>query len=170
MLEAGEDARFIARRLVILASEDVGLADSMGLVVANAAAHAVEFAGLPEAQLNLAHATIYLAAAPKSGTVKEALGAAFSDVRERPAGRVPSYLRSTHPWQKRVTKEGTGYLYPHADPRGFIEQEYRPDATAGRTYYRPTAHGDEERIGRYLAQLWGDVRSEPDDEEPGGTG
>jgi putative ATPase len=151
MLEAGEDARFIARRLVILASEDVGLADSMALVVANAAAHAVEFAGLPEAQLNLAHAVIYLAAAPKSGTVKDALGKAYDDVRGRPAGRVPAYLRSVHPWQRRVTKEGTGYLYPHDYPDGWVAQEYRPESTSGRVYYRPTNHGDEARIGRQMA-------------------
>jgi putative ATPase len=150
MLEAGEDARFIARRLVILASEDVGLADSMGLVVANAAAHAVEFAGLPEAQLNLAHAVIYLATAPKSGAVKSALGAAFADVRERPAGRVPAPLRQAHPYQRRVTKEGTGYLYPHDYPEGWVAQQYRPDETQGRVYYRPTAHGEEADIAAGL--------------------
>ncbi|MEA3077529.1 MAG: putative ATPase [Actinomycetota bacterium] len=156
MLEAGEDARFIARRLVILASEDVGLADSMALVVANAAAHAVEFAGLPEAQLNLAHATIYLASAPKSGSVKDALGKAFDDVRERPAGRVPAHLRSAHPWQKRVTKEGTGYLYPHAYPEGWVAQEYRPDEVSGRVYYEPTEHGEEQAIGEVLRRRRGD--------------
>ncbi len=146
MLEAGEDARFIARRLVILASEDVGLADSTGLLVANAAAHAVEFAGLPEAQLNLAHATIYLATAPKSGAVKFALGRAFADVRERPAGRVPVHLRSATPWQQRVTKDGTGYLSPHDSPEGWVAQRYRPDEVEGRTYYEPTQHGAEADI------------------------
>jgi putative ATPase len=150
MLEAGEDARFIARRLVILASEDVGLADSMGLVVANAAAHAVEFAGLPEAQLNLAHAVIYLATAPKSGAVKNAIGRAFADVRERPAGRVPSHLRSVHPYQRNRTKEGTGYLYPHDYPEGWVEKEHRPDAVSGRIYYEPTDHGEEGEIGANL--------------------
>ena len=150
MLEAGEDARFIARRLVILASEDVGLADSNGLLVANAAAHAVEFAGLPEAQLNLAHATIYLATAPKSGAVKDALAAAFADVRERPAGRVPAHLRSATDWQKRVTKDGTGYLYPHAYPEGWVAQQYRPDEVEGRHYYEPTHHGAEADIAAGL--------------------
>ena len=150
MLEAGEDARFIARRLVILASEDVGLADSMGLVVANAAAHAVEFAGLPEAQLNLAHAVIYLATAPKSGAVKNAVGKAFADVRERPAGRVPAPLRQAHPYQRRVTKEGTGYLYPHDYPEGWVAQQYRPDEVDGRIYYEPTVHGEEAEIGANL--------------------
>jgi putative ATPase len=156
MLEAGEDARFIARRLVILASEDVGLADSMGLVVANAAAHAVEFAGLPEAQLNLAHAVIYLATAPKSGAVKNAIGKAFADVRERPAGRVPAPLRQVHPYQRNRTKEGTGYLYPHDYPEGWVEQEYRPDEVSGRVYYEPTEHGEEAEIGANL-------RRRPDD-------
>ncbi|HUP84987.1 MAG TPA: replication-associated recombination protein A [Acidimicrobiales bacterium] len=150
MLEAGEDARFIARRLVILASEDVGLADSMGLVVANAAAHAVEFAGLPEAQLNLAHAVVYLATAPKSGAVKNAIGRAFADVKERPAGRVPAPLRSVHPYQRRVTKEGTGYLYPHDHPDGWVAQEYRPDEVSGRIYYEPTANGEEVEIAAKL--------------------
>ena len=150
MLEAGEDARFIARRLVILASEDVGLADSMGLVVANAAAHAVEYAGLPEAQLNLAHAVIYLATAPKSGAVKNAVGKAFADVKERPAGRVPAPLRQAHPYQRRVTKEGTGYLYPHDYPEGWVAQQYRPDEVDGRVYYEPTEHGEEAEIGANL--------------------
>ena len=158
MLEAGEDARFIARRLVILASEDVGLADSMGLVVANAAAHAVEFAGLPEAQLNLAHAVIYLATAPKSGAVKNAIGKAFADVRERPAGRVPAPLRQAHPYQRRVTKEGTGYRYPHDYPEGWVAQQYRPDEVQGRIYYEPTVHGEEAEIGANLrrAEVAGD--------------
>ena len=159
MLEAGEDARFIARRLVILASEDVGLADSPGLLVANAAAHAVEFAGLPEAQLNLAHATIYLATAPKSGAVKSALGAAFADVRERPAGRVPAPLRQAHPYQRRVTKEGTGYLYPHDHPEGWVAQQHRPDEVEGRRYYRPTVHGAEADIAEHLP-------AEGDDDPP----
>jgi putative ATPase len=158
MLEAGEDARFIARRLVILASEDVGMADPMGLLVANAAAHAVEFAGLPEAQLNLAHAVIYLATAPKSGAVKEAIGAAFADVRERPAGRVPAPLRQAHPYQRRVTKEGTGYVYPHADPEGWVAQQHRPDEVEGRRYYQPTTHGREADIAAKLPDEGGEPR------------
>src|SRR5688572_21287893 len=101
MLAAGEDARFIARRLVILASEDIGMADPTGLLVADAAARAVEFVGLPEAQLNLAQAVIHLATAPKSNTSMVALGRAQADVAERPAGPVPPHLRSTHPYQKR---------------------------------------------------------------------
>jgi putative ATPase len=156
MLEAGEDARYIARRLVILASEDVGMADSMGIVVADAAARAVEFVGLPQAALNLAHAVIYLATAPKSNTTMAALSRAFDDVRKRPAGAVPGYLRSVHPYQRNKLKEGGGYRYPHNDPSGFIPQEYRPPELAGEIYYRPSPHGDEEEVGRRLRTWWGD--------------
>jgi putative ATPase len=169
MLDAGEDARYIARRLVILASEDVGVADSTGLVVADAAARAVEFVGLPEAALNLAHAVIHLATAPKSNTTMAALARAFDDVRRRPAGAVPPPLRSGHPYQRNKLKEGGGYRYPHNDPSGFVAQEYRPPEIAGeigtpgrRVYYRPSPHGDEEEIGRRLRAWWGD---EPYDTE-----
>jgi putative ATPase len=165
MLEAGEDARFIARRLVILASEDVGMADSTGLVVADAAARAVEYVGLPEAGLNLAHAVVYLATAPKSNTTMAALARAFGDVRGRQAGAVPGPLRSVHPYQRNKLKEGGGYRYPHNDPSGFVAQEYRPPEIAGaepgtpqrRVYYRPSPHGDEAGIGDRLRAWWGDA-------------
>jgi putative ATPase len=141
MVEAGEDPRLIARRLVILASEDVGLADSLGLVVADAAARAVEFVGMPEAQLNLAHAVIYLARAPKSNSVITALGAAMDDVRELPAGRVPQHLRDAHyPGAARLG-HGEGYRYPHDEPGGWVEQEHRPVELADRRYYTPTGRG-----------------------------
>jgi hypothetical protein len=117
MLEAGEDARYIARRLVILASEDVGMADSMALVVADAAARAVKFVGLPEAGLNLAHAVIYLATAPKSNTTMAGLSRAFDDVRQRQAGAVPLPLRSVHSYQRNKLREGGGYRYPHTTRR-----------------------------------------------------
>ena len=117
MLEAGEDARFIARRLVILASEDVGLADPMALLTADAAARAVEFVGLPEAQLNLAHAVIHLATAPKSNRVTAALGQAQQDVKDRPAGEVPMHLRSGGYYGAKKLGHGVGYEYPHDDPR-----------------------------------------------------
>src|SRR5207253_4390261 len=165
MLEAGEDARYIARRLVVLASEDVGMADPMGLVVADAAARAVEFVGLPEAGLNLAHAVIYLATAPKSNTTKAGLARAFEDVRRRQAGDVPMSLRSIHPYQRNKLKEGGGYRYPHNDPSGFIPQEYRPQEIAGeigtaerRVYYRPSPHGEEAEIGPRLGPWGGDAR------------
>jgi putative ATPase len=164
MLEAGEDARYIARRLVILASEDVGMADSMGLVVADAAARAVEFVGLPEAGLNLAHAVIYLATAPKSNTAMAGLSRAMGDVRHRQAGAVPAPLRSIHPYQRNKLREGGGYRYPHNDPSGFIAQEYRPPDIAGeigsperRVYYRPSPHGNEAEIGKRLRDWWGDA-------------
>jgi putative ATPase len=147
MLESGEDARFIARRLVVLASEDVGMADPMGLVVADAAARAVEFVGLPEAQLNLAHAVVYLATAPKSNRVYTAIGRARADVREGPGGRVPPALRDAHYKGAAKLGHGAGYVYPHDDPRGWVPQQYRPDELADHVYYEPSPHGRE-------AQRW----------------
>jgi putative ATPase len=146
MLEAGEDPRLIARRLVILASEDVGLADPQSLLVADAAARAVEFVGLPEAQLNLAHAVLHLALAPKSNSVITALGAARADVRDEPAGRVPAHLRDAHYPGAAKLGHGEGYRYPHDEPSGWVEQQYRPDEVAGRRYYRPSGHGAD--VGR----------------------
>jgi putative ATPase len=163
MIEAGEDARYIARRLVILASEDVGMADSMGLVVADAAARAVEYVGLPEAALNLAHAVIYLATAPKSNTTMSALARASDDVHNRQAGAVPPGLRSIHPYQRNKLKEPSTYVYPHNDLSGVVAQEYRPDEIARaegevrRVYYRPSPHGEEAKIGARLREWWGDA-------------
>lgn len=150
MLEAGEDPRFIARRLVILASEDVGMADSNGLVVADAAARAVEFVGLPEAQLNLAHATTYLACAPKSNTVKVAIGRARGDVRDIATGEVPEHLRDASYRGARSLGHGEGYEYPHNDPRGWVPQRYIPPELDGRVYYEPSGHGDEVRVSREM--------------------
>jgi putative ATPase len=141
MLEAGEDARFVARRMVILASEDIGLADPNALVVAVAAAQAVEHVGLPEAQLNLAEAAIYLALAPKSNAVMIALAEARKDVRESGNARPPKMLRSTgHPGQ-RTLGHGEGYVYPHDDPAGF-EVDHLPEELRGRTYWRPAGTPD----------------------------
>ncbi len=153
MLEGGEDARFIARRLVILASEDVGLADPLALVVADAAARAVEFVGLPEAQLNLAEAVIYLATAPKSNRVTTALGRARADAREGPRGDVPAHLRDASYRGARELGHGEGYRYPHDDPRGWVEQDYRPAQVAGSVYYEPSAHGAEAELGERLRRL-----------------
>ena len=136
MLEGGEDARFIARRMVILASEDVGNADSQALVVAVAAAQAVEHVGLPEAQLNLAQAAIYLALAPKSNAVTVALGEARMDVREIGNVRPPKELRDAHYPGAKKLGHGQGYIYPHDDPAGF-DLDHLPDELKGRTYYRP---------------------------------
>jgi putative ATPase len=143
MLAAGEDARFVARRLVILASEDVGMADPMSLLVAEAAARAVEMVGLPEAQLNLAQAVVHLSLAPKSNRVTTALGRAQADVADQPAGQVPPHLRDAHyPGAARLG-HGSSYRYPHDDPRGWLPQVYRPEHLEGRVYYEPSAHGAE---------------------------
>jgi putative ATPase len=136
MLEGGEDPRFIARRLIVHASEDIGMADSQALLVAAAAAHAVEHVGLPEAQLNLAHATIYLATAPKSNAVLEAIGAARRDVRERGAIRPPKSLRDTHYRGAKKLGHGEGYVYPPDDPAGY-DVDHLPEELKGRRYYEP---------------------------------
>ena len=162
MLEAGEDARFIARRLVILASEDIGMADPMALVVADSAARAVEFVGLPEAQLNLAQAVVHLATAPKSNRVMQALGAAMDDVKHRPAGEVPAHLRSAAYFGARKLGHGVGYDYPHDDPRGWVPQAYRPPELEGRVYYQPSPHGFEEEIAERMRH------TEPGDDDAGG--
>jgi putative ATPase len=143
MLEAGEDPRFIARRMVILASEDVGNADPQALVVAVAAAHALEFVGLPEAQLNLAQAATYLARAPKSNASAVAIWEAQRDVRELGNVRPPAMLRSTgHRKAARDRGHGEGYVSPHDDPVG-SELEYLPEELRGRRYYRPSGSGEE---------------------------
>jgi putative ATPase len=151
MLEAGEDARFLARRLVILASEDIGEADPLALVVADAAARAVEFVGLPEAQLNLAQAVVHLACAPKSNRVTVALGRAQADVRRGPRGDVPTHLRDAHYRSAASIGHGEGYVYPHDRPEGWADQEYRPPEVAGHRYYEPTDRGHEAALAQRLA-------------------
>jgi putative ATPase len=142
MLEGGEDARYIARRMIVLASEDIGNADPRALLVAVAAAQAVEHVGLPEARLNLAQAAIYLARAPKSNASYLALKAATADVREGGNVRPPKPLRDAHyPGAKRLG-HGTGYVYPHDDPAGF-DVDHLPEELQGRTYYRPSGSGEE---------------------------
>jgi putative ATPase len=133
MLEAGEDPRFIARRMVILASEDIGLADPQALVVAVAAAQAVEFVGLPEARLNLAEAAIYLSRAPKSNAVLRALSAATEDAVRN--DDVPAHLKDSHYPSAKKLEHGKGYVYPHTDPDGAAEQQYRPERFEGRRYF-----------------------------------
>jgi putative ATPase len=146
MLEAGEDARFIARRMVIFASEDVGLADSRGLEVAVAAAHALEHVGLPEAQLNLAQAAIYLATAPKSNRAALAIWNARAAVKEGAVGEVPAHLRDGHYQGAAELGHGVGYRYPHDDPNGWVDQQYLPESLADRHWYEPSEHGDEGKI------------------------
>jgi putative ATPase len=155
MIEAGEDPRFIARRLVILASEDVGLADPTALPVAVAAAEAVALIGMPEARINLAQAVIHLALAPKSNAVILAVDAALDDVRRGLAGPVPPYLRDTHYKGAQKIGHGKGYQYPHDVPGGVAAQQYAPDSVADRTYYHPTRYGAESR----LADLWEKLRT-----------
>ena len=151
MLDAGEDARFIARRLVILASEDVGMADPMSLVVADAAARAVEFVGLPEAGLNLAHAVVHLATAPKSNRVTVALGRAGVDARASGGGEVPMHLRDAHYRGAAQLGHGDGYRYPHDDPTGWVDQRHRPDEVEGNVYYDPSSHGAESEVAERMA-------------------
>ena len=143
MIEAGEDPRFIARRLVILASEDVGMAHPSGLTTAVAAAQAVQLIGLPEARLNLAQATIELALAPKSNAVIRAIDAASADVRAGRIGQVPSHLRDAHYPGAKALDHGTSYAYAHDAPYGVAEQQYLPDVLVDAEYYRPTTLGAE---------------------------
>jgi putative ATPase len=138
MIEGGEDPRFLARRMVILASEDIGLADPNALLMAEAAARAVEYVGLPEAALNLAEAVIYLARAPKSNAVITALGRAQADVRSGLPQEVPTHLRDAHYKAAGSIGHGEGYAYPNDDPSGTVAQQYRPDALEGHVYYEPT--------------------------------
>jgi putative ATPase len=150
MLEAGEDARFIARRMIIFASEDVGLADSLALNVAVAAAHALEHVGLPEAQLNLAHAAIYLATAPKSNRSALAIWSARAAVRDGAVGEVPAHLRDAHYAGAAAIGHGEGYDYPHDHASGTVAQQYLPDSLVGRRWYEPSSHGDEAMIGERM--------------------
>ena len=153
MLEAGEDPRFIARRLIVHASEDVGMADPTALQTAVAAAQAVEFVGLPEARINLAQAVIHIALAPKSNAVVTAIGAAQADVRAGLIGAVPPHLRDAHYPGAKQLGHGLGYVYPHDLPEGIAAQRYAPDTVAGRTYYEPTNHGMEARFSERAQRI-----------------
>jgi putative ATPase len=150
MLEAGEDARFIARRMVIFASEDVGMADPEALVVATSAAHALELVGLPEAQLNLAQAAIHLATAPKSNRSALAIWQARADIAEGALGEVPPHLRDASYRGAKVLGHGAGYEYPHDhdhDELGaWVDQQYLPDTLSDRRWYHPSRHGHEQEV------------------------
>lgn len=146
MLEAGEDARFIARRLVIFASEDIGMADPQALLVAVAAASAVEHVGLPEAQLNLSQATVHLATAPKSNRSALAIWNSRSAVRDGAIGEVPAHLRDAHYQGAAALGHGGGYEYPHDHDDGWVDQQYLPDELSDRRWYEPSRHGFEQEI------------------------
>ncbi|MCV7076826.1 replication-associated recombination protein A [Mycobacterium szulgai] len=158
MLVAGEDPRFIARRLMILASEDIGMADPTALPLAVAAAQTVQLIGMPEAQLTLAHATVHLATAPKSNAVTTALGAAMGDIKAGKAGLVPAHLRDGHYSGAAALGNAQGYKYSHDDPDGVVAQQYPPDELVGVDYYRPTGRGGEREIGGRLERLRAIIR------------
>ncbi|MBT2267500.1 replication-associated recombination protein A [Rhodococcus erythropolis] len=153
MLTAGEDPRFIARRLVVHASEDIGMADPTALQTATAAAQAVQLIGMPEARLALAQATIHLATAPKSGAVIAALGAAMADVAAGKSGLVPPHLRDGHYKGAEQLGNAVGYKYPHDTRDGVLRQQYPPDDLVGVDYYQPTAHGNEREIADRVSKL-----------------
>lgn len=160
MIDAGEDPRFIARRLVIHAAEDIGMADPTALQVAVAAHHAVGFIGMPEGRIPLAEATVYLATAPKSNSVITAIDAALADVRAGRGTTVPAHLRDGHYSGAESMGNAVGYRYPHDDPRGVVRQDYLPDELSGVRYYEPTEHGRERQIATTLDTLRGIVQGD----------
>jgi putative ATPase len=166
MMEAGEDPRFIARRLVILASEDIGLADPTALTTAVAAAQAVQLIGMPEARLNLAQAVIALTVAPKSNAVITAIDAATADVRAGKIGSVPAHLRDAHYGGSKKLGHGKGYRYAHDAPFGVAEQRYLPDVLADTEYYRPTTLGAEAGVRERWERLRKIVRGSVDERGP----
>ncbi len=165
MIAAGEDPRFIARRLIVHASEDVGMADPTALQTAVAAAQAVEFVGLPEARINLAQAVIHISLAPKSNAVVKAIGAADADVRAGLVGAVPAHLRDAHYPGAGKVGHGEGYLYPHDFDDGIVAQRYAPDPVADRTYYEPSGHGLEARVADRAGRIRA-ILKKTDKEQP----
>jgi putative ATPase len=163
MLEAGEDPRFVARRLVILASEDIGMADPSVLQTATAAAHSVAMIGMPEARIVLAQATVHAALAPKSNSVYRGIDAAIADVRAGRIGTVPAHLRDAHYPGAAALGHGQDYIYPHDVPGGVAEAEYLPEALRGVTYYQPTEHGAEARWADIARRLQERRRGESTD-------
>ena len=151
MIEGGEDPRFIARRMVICAAEDVGNADPVALMLAVSAMQAAELVGWPEARIPIAQAVIYIATAPKSNASYVAIDGALSDVRERECGRVPAHLRDSHYRGAHLLGHGVGYRYPHDFPEGYVSQQYLPDVLKGASYYQPTEQGREKDIKARMA-------------------
>ena len=152
-LASGEDPRFIARRMVIAAAEDIGLADPMALVVAVAAAHAVEIVGMPEAQIPLAEAAIYLATAPKSNSAYKAISKAMNEIEQHGPQPVPMHLRDASYKGAQKLGHGVGYLYPHDFPDHYVPQEYLPPTVKGLPFYEPTDQGCEKAIAERLKRL-----------------
>jgi putative ATPase len=153
MLKAGEDPRFIVRRIVICAAEDVGLADPQALVVANAAAQGLEYVGMPEGELLLAEAAVYIACAPKSNRTYKGLTAARQDLERMNIGTVPKHLRDANYRSAKKLGHGQGYLYPHSFSGAYVAQQYLPDTLSGRKYYEPSESGHEKKIRERLAAL-----------------
>ena len=160
MIEAGEDPRFIARRIIISASEDIGMADPQSLVVAVAAADAVQFIGMPEGRIPLAQAVVHLATAPKSNAAYLGIDAAIADVRAGRIGRVPLHLRDAHYAGAKKLGHGKGYRYPHDADIGVLEQQYSPDELRDTRYYRPTQHGNEREVAARVEKLRRIVRGD----------
>lgn len=152
MIEGGEDPRFIARRIVICAAEDVGNADPAALMLAVAAMQAAELVGWPEARIPIAQAVAYIAAAPKSNAAYLAIDRALADVRERDCGPVPAHLRDSHYRGAQLLGHGKGYQYPHDYPGGFVGQQYLPDALTGASYYQPTEYGKEKTLAALMQE------------------
>jgi len=153
MIEAGEDPRFIARRIVVHASEDVGMADPSVLPVAIAAAHAVQLIGMPEARINLAQAAVAVATAPKSPGVIAGIDRALADVRAGRTGEVPKHLRDAHYPGAKALGHGEGYLFPHDFPFGMVAQQYLPDEVLGTRYYEPTMNGFERVVSSRMSAI-----------------
>jgi putative ATPase len=153
MIEAGEDPRFLARRIIVSAAEDIGMADPQALVIATAAATAVQMIGMPEGRIPLAEAVVYLATAPKSNAAYNGINAAVADVRAGNFGRVPKHLRDAHYAGAKKLGHGKGYKYPHDADIGVVAQEYLPTELRGKRYYEPTDHGNERDVAARLEKL-----------------
>ena len=161
MIHAGEDPRYIARRLIVHASEDVGMADPTALQTAVAAAQAVQLIGMPEGRIPLAQAVVHLATAPKSNASYTAIDAALADVKSGRAGNVPKPLRDAHYPGAKALGHGVGYKYPHSYPHAIIDQQYLPDELVGREYYQPTGNGREQMLGERVDRLRAVLRNRP---------
>ena len=166
MIHAGEDPRYISRRLIVHASEDVGMADPTALQTAVAAAQAVQLIGMPEGRIPLAQAVVHLATAPKSNASYAAIDAALADVKSGRAGTVPKPLRDAHYPGAKALGHGVGYKYPHAFPHAIVDQQYLPDELVGREYYQPTGNGREQMLGERVERLRAVLRNQPMPQPP----